>query len=62
VSSAAQRQRGARGLATTQATLTEHDLRTLDAASRLPAECPGSMLERQGEYRCNPLREARREA
>ena len=31
--------------------LTDDDLAALDAVSRLPAEYPGWMIERQGEYR-----------
>lgn len=35
----------------TQVTLSEADLAALDAVSKLPAEYPGWMLERQGAYR-----------
>ncbi|MFQ3898047.1 aldo/keto reductase, partial [Sphingobium sp. R-7] len=38
-------------LAATTIRLTAEDLSTLDAVSRLPAEYPGWMLERQGAYR-----------
>jgi aryl-alcohol dehydrogenase-like predicted oxidoreductase len=31
--------------------LSEDELKTLDAASALPAEYPGWMIDRQGEYR-----------
>ncbi|MDC7693408.1 aldo/keto reductase [Asticcacaulis sp. DXS10W] len=34
-----------------EVTLSTEDLAALDAASRLPAEYPGWMLERQGQYR-----------
>jgi aryl-alcohol dehydrogenase-like predicted oxidoreductase len=34
-----------------EVTLSTEDLSALDAASRLPAEYPGWMLERQGQYR-----------
>lgn len=34
-----------------EVTLSAEDLSALDAASRLPAEYPGWMLERQGQYR-----------
>ena len=42
--------------------LTDDELHALDAVSRLPAEYPGWMLERQGEYRRNQLRDAQRAA
>ena len=42
--------------------LTDGELHALDAVSRLPAEYPGWMLERQGEYRRNQLRDAQRAA
>ncbi len=48
-------------LAATQLTLTPAELATLDDASRLPAEYPGWMLERQGEFRRKQLMQARRE-
>ena len=38
-------------LAATQVSLTADELRALDEVSRLPAEYPGWMLERQGAYR-----------
>jgi aryl-alcohol dehydrogenase-like predicted oxidoreductase len=47
-------------LAATAVTLSDDELRALDAVSALPAEYPGWMLERQGEYRRNQLRDARR--
>ena len=34
-----------------QVELTADELAALDAAGKLPAEYPGWMLERQGEYR-----------
>jgi hypothetical protein len=37
-------------------------LNALADVSRLPAEYPGWMFERQGEYRRKQLRDARREA
>ena len=40
--------------------LTADDLTSLDAVSRLPAEYPGWMMERQGEYRRQQLRDAQR--
>jgi aryl-alcohol dehydrogenase-like predicted oxidoreductase len=40
--------------------LSVEDLETLDGVSRLPAEYPGWMLERQGEYRRQLLVQARR--
>ena len=45
-------------MAATQVTLTAEELQQLDAASRLPAEYPGWMLERQGDNRRKQLREA----
>ena len=42
-------------LAATEVSLSADDLATLDAASKLPGEYPGWMLERQGEYRRNLL-------
>ena len=45
-------------MAATQVTLTADELSQLDAASRLPAEYPGWMLERQGDNRRKQLREA----
>ena len=47
-------------LAATQVVLSADELSTLDAASRLPAEYPGWMLARQGEYRSKQLQDARR--
>ena len=38
-------------LAATQVRLSADELRALDAVSRLPAEYPGWMLDRQGDYR-----------
>ncbi len=40
-------------LAATDVQLDAEDLAALDAASQLPAEYPGWMLERQGEYRAH---------
>lgn len=42
-------------LAATAVTLSEEELKQLDVVSALPAEYPGWMLERQGEYRRNQL-------
>lgn len=42
-------------LASTQIRLSAEELGSLDAVSRLPAEYPGWMLERQGEYRRKQL-------
>ena len=47
-------------LAATQVTLSADELAALDEVSRLPAEYPGWMFERQGEYRRKQLLEARR--
>ena len=47
-------------LAATQVTLTAGELHALDEVSRLPAEYPGWMFERQGEYRRKQVAEARR--
>jgi len=47
-------------LAATQVALSASELSALDAASRLPAEYPGWMLARQGEYRSKQLLDARR--
>ncbi len=47
-------------LAATQVTLSGSELAALDEVSRLPAEYPGWMFERQGEYRRKQLLEARR--
>ena len=47
-------------LAATQVTLSDGELAALDEVSRLPAEYPGWMFGRQGEYRRNQLLEARR--
>ena len=47
-------------LAATQVKLSADDLRALDEVSRLPAEYPGWMLERQGEARRRQLLEALR--
>jgi len=47
-------------LAATEVSLSADELRTLDEVSRLPAEYPGWMFERQGETRRRQLLEARR--
>ena len=47
-------------LAATDLSLSPEELRQLDEVSRLPAEYPGWMLERQGEYRRQLLAQARR--
>jgi aryl-alcohol dehydrogenase-like predicted oxidoreductase len=47
-------------LAATQITLSDAELATLEAASRLPSEYPGWMFDRQGEYRRKQMLEARR--
>jgi len=47
-------------LAATEVVLSAAELSALDAASRLPAEYPGWMLARQGEYRSKQLAAARR--
>ena len=47
-------------LAATQVTLTADELTALEAVSRLPAEYPGWMFERQGELRRKQLHEAGR--
>ena len=47
-------------LAASSVTLSANELQALDAVSRLPAEYPGWMLERQGEYRRQLLVQARR--
>jgi aryl-alcohol dehydrogenase-like predicted oxidoreductase len=44
-------------LAATKLTLSASELKQIDAASCLPAEYPGWMLERQGEYRRKQLAE-----
>jgi aryl-alcohol dehydrogenase-like predicted oxidoreductase len=49
-------------VAATDVTLTEDELVKLDAISKLPAEYPGWMLERQGEYRAQQLNQPRRGA
>lgn len=41
-------------LAASRVRLSEADLAQLDEVSRLPAEYPGWMLQRQGEYRAHP--------
>ena len=48
-------------LAAVEVDLTADELQTLGEVSRLPAEYPGWMFERQGEYRRKQLRDARRE-
>ncbi len=45
-------------IASTQIALSAEELATIDAASALPAEYPGWMFERQGEYRRRQLAEA----
>ena len=45
-------------LAATGLVLSADDMQQLDAASRLPAEYPGWMFERQGEYRRKQLLQA----
>jgi aryl-alcohol dehydrogenase-like predicted oxidoreductase len=47
-------------LAATSVTLSAEELRQLDEVSRLPAEYPGWMFERQGEYRRKQLAESQR--
>jgi aryl-alcohol dehydrogenase-like predicted oxidoreductase len=49
-------------LAATKVTLSAAELKQIDEVSRLPAEYPGWMFERQGEYRRKQLAEARRPA
>ncbi len=49
-------------LAAVEVDLTADEVRTLGDVSRLPAEYPGWMFERQGEYRRKQLRDARRES
>jgi aryl-alcohol dehydrogenase-like predicted oxidoreductase len=46
-------------LAATNVSLSAADLQKLNEVSRLPAEYPGWMLERQGEYRSKQLTERR---
>jgi aryl-alcohol dehydrogenase-like predicted oxidoreductase len=46
-------------LAATNVTLSADELAALDEVSRLPAEYPGWMFERQGEVRRKQLLEAR---
>jgi len=48
-------------IAATHVRLTSEELATLDACSRLPAEYPGWMLERQGSYRADQLRPSDRQ-
>ena len=43
-----------------EVSLTTEDLAALDAVTRLPAEYPGWMLERQGEYRAQLMQAQRR--
>ncbi|WFF41580.1 aldo/keto reductase [Salinicola endophyticus] len=45
-------------IASTQVTLSDDELARLDQVSALPAEYPGWMLERQGDYRREQLRQA----
>ncbi len=47
-------------LAAAEVELTDDELRQLDDVSRLPAEYPGWMFARQGEYRRQQLRDAGR--
>ena len=47
-------------LGATKLVLSAAELAQLDAVSRLPAEYPGWMFERQGEYRRQQLRDAQR--
>ena len=49
-------------LAAADVELSADERRRLDEVSRLPAEYPGWMFERQGEYRRRQLRDARRDA
>ncbi len=49
-------------LAATQVVLSADDLQQLDEVSRLPAEYPGWMFERQGEYRRKQLAASSRPA
>ena len=48
-------------LGAVQVVLTEDELRALDAVSKLPAEYPGWMFARQGEYRSKQLLDAHRD-
>lgn len=47
-------------IAATAVDLTAEDLQALDTVSALPAEYPGWMFDRQGEYRRNQLAQTRR--
>ncbi|MCE3028750.1 MULTISPECIES: aldo/keto reductase [unclassified Salinicola] len=47
-------------IASTGVTLSDDELARLDQVSALPAEYPGWMLERQGDYRREQLRQARK--
>jgi aryl-alcohol dehydrogenase-like predicted oxidoreductase len=47
-------------IAATEVILTPEELVTLDSVSRLPAEYPGWMIERQGEGRRGQLQQPRR--
>ncbi|MDV6319812.1 aldo/keto reductase [Chromohalobacter sp. HP20-39] len=47
-------------IAATQVTLSHEELAELDAVSALPAEYPGWMFERQGDYRRQQLADAKR--
>jgi aryl-alcohol dehydrogenase-like predicted oxidoreductase len=47
-------------LAATGVTLSAQDLKAMDAVSQLPAEYPGWMFQRQGEYRRQQLQDAAR--
>ena len=47
-------------LAATEVSLSAAELKSLDAVSRLPAEYPGWMFERQGEVRRKQMTDTRR--
>ena len=47
-------------IAATGVELTAEEMDALDRVSALPAEYPGWMLRRQGEYRANQLAQERR--
>ena len=47
-------------LAAAEVSLNADELKSLDAVSRLPAEYPGWMFERQGEVRRKQMTDARR--
>lgn len=48
-------------IAATELVLSEEELATLDTVSRLPAEYPGWMIERQGESRRDQLQQGARD-